>query len=100
MEEGKTRAIEVSNLTLAQLKEFAADAPIVAFQPPYNMLHARDRARRVPWCREHGVAVLVYWPLMKGLLAGKIAPTTYCPRATAGGSIACSTASSGGRTTI
>ena len=26
----------------------------------------------LPWCREHDVAVLVYWPLMKGLLAGKI----------------------------
>jgi aryl-alcohol dehydrogenase-like predicted oxidoreductase len=26
----------------------------------------------LPWCRRHGVAVLVYWPLMKGLLAGKL----------------------------
>jgi aryl-alcohol dehydrogenase-like predicted oxidoreductase len=26
----------------------------------------------LPWCRSHGVAVLVYWPLMKGLLAGKL----------------------------
>jgi aryl-alcohol dehydrogenase-like predicted oxidoreductase len=26
----------------------------------------------VPWCRRHGVSLMVYWPLMKGLLAGTI----------------------------
>jgi aryl-alcohol dehydrogenase-like predicted oxidoreductase len=27
--------------------------------------------RTLPWCRANGVAVTIYWPLMKGLLAGK-----------------------------
>ena len=26
----------------------------------------------LPWCRERGIAVCVYWPLLKGLLAGKL----------------------------
>jgi aryl-alcohol dehydrogenase-like predicted oxidoreductase len=26
----------------------------------------------LPWCIEHNVAVVPYWPLMKGLLAGKL----------------------------
>jgi aryl-alcohol dehydrogenase-like predicted oxidoreductase len=26
----------------------------------------------LPWCREHGIAVCVYWPLLKGLLAGRL----------------------------
>jgi aryl-alcohol dehydrogenase-like predicted oxidoreductase len=45
---------------------------LAAFQPPYNMLMRQIEADTLPWCRQRGVAVLVYWPLMKGLLAGKI----------------------------
>ena len=36
------------------------------------MLQRQIEADTLPWCREHGVAVLVYWPLLKGLLAGKM----------------------------
>jgi aryl-alcohol dehydrogenase-like predicted oxidoreductase len=72
MDEGKTRSVGVSNVSLAQLEEFAAACPTAAYQPPYNMLQRQIEADTLPWCREHGVAVLVYWPLMKGLLAGKL----------------------------
>lgn len=72
LDEGKTRSAGASNLTLAQLKEFAAECPLAAFQPPYNMLQRHIEADILPWCREHGVAVLVYWALLKGLLAGKL----------------------------
>ena len=73
MDEGKARSVGVSNVTLAQLGEFAAQCPLAAYQPPYNMLQRQIEADTLPWCREHNVAVMVYWPLMKGLLAGKIA---------------------------
>ncbi len=73
MDEGKTRSVGVSNVTLAQLEEFAAECPLAAFQPPYNMLQRQIEADTLPWCRRRGVAVLVYWPLLKGLLAGKLA---------------------------
>lgn len=78
---GKVRAAGVSNVTLAQMQEFAAVCPLTAFQPPYNMLQREIEADTLPWCIEHGVAVCVYWPLMKGLLAGRISrdhtfPTT------------------------
>lgn len=72
MDEGKTRSVGTSNLTLAQLEQFSAECRTAAFQPPYNMLMRQIEADVLPWCREHGVAVLVYWPLLKGLLAGKI----------------------------
>jgi aryl-alcohol dehydrogenase-like predicted oxidoreductase len=72
LEEGKTRAVGVSNVTLAQLVEFAAACPLSAFQPPYNMLQRHIEADILPWCIEHHVAVLVYWPLAKGLLAGRL----------------------------
>ena len=70
--EGKTRAVGVSNVTVSQLEEFAAVCPIAAYQPPYNMLQRGIEADTLPWCREHNVSVLVYWPLLKGLLAGKL----------------------------
>jgi aryl-alcohol dehydrogenase-like predicted oxidoreductase len=72
MEEGKTRSVGASNLSLAQLEQFAAVCPLAAFQPPYNMLQRQIEADTLPWCRSRGVAVLVYWPLMKGLLAGNL----------------------------
>ena len=70
LEEGKARAIGVSNVNVAQLEEFAAECPLSAYQPVYNMLQRGIEADTLPWCREHGVSVLVYWPLLKGLLAG------------------------------
>jgi aryl-alcohol dehydrogenase-like predicted oxidoreductase len=73
--EGKTRAVGASNMTLSEIEAFAAECPLSAFQPPYNMFLRAIEADTLPWCREHGVAVLAYWPLMKGLLAGKIART-------------------------
>ncbi|MCE9547833.1 MAG: aldo/keto reductase [Planctomycetia bacterium] len=73
MNEGKTRSVGVSNFSLAQLIEFHAHCPITAFQPNYNMIQRQIEADSLPWCRENHVAVAVYWPLMKGLLAGKLA---------------------------
>ena len=73
-DEGKVLSLGVSNVNLAQLEQFNAECPIAAFQPPYNMLQRDIESDTLPWCREHGVSVLVYWPLMKGLFAGKIRP--------------------------
>jgi aryl-alcohol dehydrogenase-like predicted oxidoreductase len=72
LDEGKIRAVGVSNVDLAQLCDFAAACPLAALQPPYNLITRQIEADALPWCREHGVAVIAYWPLMKGLLAGKI----------------------------
>jgi aryl-alcohol dehydrogenase-like predicted oxidoreductase len=72
MEEGKTLSIGVSNFTVEQMEEFHAVCPITATQMPYNMLQRDIEKRTIPWCRERNVAVMIYWPLMKGLLAGKL----------------------------
>lgn len=70
--EGLTRALGISNVGLDQLRQAAAAAPLAAVQLPYNMLQREIEAEIVPWCRSHGVAVIAYWPLMKGLLAGSM----------------------------
>ena len=78
---GKARAVGASNVSLEQLKRFAAACPLSACQMHYNMLQREIEAEILPWCRDQGVAMFVYWPLMKGLLAGGMArdlvfPTT------------------------
>jgi len=72
MEAGKTRSVGVSNFTVEQLDEFEAVCPITAVQMPYNILQRGIEQRTIPWCRERNVAVMIYWPLMKGILAGKM----------------------------
>lgn len=74
IDEGKVLAAGASNVDVPQLEEFARECPLAAYQPPYNMLQRQIEADTLPWCRERGVAVLVYWPFLKGLLAGKMRP--------------------------
>jgi aryl-alcohol dehydrogenase-like predicted oxidoreductase len=69
---GKIRAAGASNCTTAQLAEFHAVCPLSAFQPHYNMLQREIESSQLPWCVANGVSAMVYWPLMKGLLAGKL----------------------------
>ncbi|MBN2023816.1 MAG: aldo/keto reductase [Pirellulales bacterium] len=79
MAEGKTRAVGASNVDVPQLEAFAAQCPLAAYQPVYNMLQRGIEADALPWCAAHGVAVLVYWPLLKGLLAGGLRRDTVLP---------------------
>lgn len=71
-EAGKIRAVGVSNFNIDQLREFHAVCPIDAIQPYYNMLQRDIETEILPWCAEQGVSSMVYWPLLKGLLAGKL----------------------------
>jgi aryl-alcohol dehydrogenase-like predicted oxidoreductase len=73
MQEGKTCSVGASNCTIEQLEAFTAVCPLAAVQMPYNMLQRDIEQRTIPWCRERNIAVMVYWPLMKGLLAGRLA---------------------------
>ena len=72
IESGKIRAVGVSNLDLTQIKAFNAVCPISAIQPPFNMLQQEICSEITPWCLANEVSIINYWPLMKGLLAGKI----------------------------
>jgi len=73
LQEGKILSVGVSNFEKsAQYEEFHAVCQISADQPPYNMLQRGIESETLPWCVAHGVSVIVYWPLMKGLFAGKI----------------------------
>lgn len=69
--EGKTQAVGVSNLSVAQMETFAAECPFVACQVRYNWFQREIEADVLPWCRAHNVGVVAYEPLAMGLLTGK-----------------------------
>lgn len=69
---GKVRTAGASNLSVSQLQEFHEVCPLTAVQPHFNMLQREIEDDIAPWCRENNVSLCVYWPLMKGLLAGKL----------------------------
>jgi len=69
---GKIRYAGVSNCTVQQLEEFISVCPIVAVQPRYNLLQRGIESTLIPWCQQRNIGVIHYWPLMKGLLGGKI----------------------------
>lgn len=75
IEAGKVRSAGASNCQLEQLQAFDRVCPLTAVQLPYNMLQRGIERRTIPWCLERGIAIAVYWPLMKGLLAGGLPRT-------------------------
>ena len=71
-QQGKIRAIGVSNYSLEQMNLFQQAAPLHTAQPPYNLFE-RDVERDVlPYCRTHGISTLTYGSLCRGLLSGKM----------------------------
>jgi aryl-alcohol dehydrogenase-like predicted oxidoreductase len=71
-QEGKIRAIGVSNFSISQMEKFKSAAPISTIQPPYN-LYERDIEKEIlPYAKQHGVTVLAYGALCRGLLSGKM----------------------------
>ncbi len=67
---GKVRWIGVSNFTVEHLERARAIAPIASLQPPYSMLNRAVEDEILPYCRTHGIGVIVYSPMQSGLLAG------------------------------
>lgn len=70
--QGKVLSAGLSNASTELLARFHAVCPLTAYQPHFNMLQREIEESQLPWCVEHGVAAVVYWPLMKGLLAGHL----------------------------
>ena len=76
VDEGKTRYVGVSNYRIAELSEMQRHRRPDTLQPPYHMLRREIEDEVLPYCREHGIGVLVYSPLASGLLSGKFDPDT------------------------
>lgn len=72
-EQGKIRAIGVSNFSSAQLAEAASYGRIDSLQPPYSLFWRQVEQDALPYCIEHNISILAYSPLAQGLLTGKFA---------------------------
>ena len=70
-DQGKIRAIGVSNFSRDQLQEAMAYGAIESLQPPYSLFWRHVEADARPLCTDQGLSVLAYSPMAQGLLTGK-----------------------------
>lgn len=68
--EGKVRWIGVSNFSYEELQIAQLTAPITSLQPPYSLIRRDAEKEVLPFCRDHGVGVIVYSPMGAGMLTG------------------------------
>lgn len=76
VQQGKVRAVGVSNFSLDQLKEFHELRPIDVVQYYLNMFDRRTEPEIFPYCRQQGIGVMVSAPLGVGMLTGTFTPDT------------------------
>lgn len=73
-EQGKIRAIGVSNFSRTQLEEASQYGRIDSLQPPYSLFWRWVEKEATPYCVENKISILAYSPLAQGLLTGKFEP--------------------------
>jgi len=71
-EQGKIRAIGVSNFSVLQMERFRQVSPLHVLQPPYNLFERGIEADLLPYCRKNDIATLGYGALCRGLLSGRM----------------------------
>ena len=71
-QEGKVRFIGVSNFNVEQMRRVAAIAPIDTLQPPYSLIKRDIEQEILPFAERQRIGVIVYSPMMSGLLTGKM----------------------------
>ena len=70
--EGKVRYIGVSNFNVEQMQRVERIAPIDTLQPPYSLIHRDIEKDVLRYCEQQKIGVIVYSPMMSGLLTGAI----------------------------
>ena len=70
-EEGKIRAIGVSNFSLEQLKEANQNGYVDIVEERYSLIHRELEEELFPYLKEKRISFVPYFPLASGLLTGK-----------------------------
>jgi aryl-alcohol dehydrogenase-like predicted oxidoreductase len=76
VQRGKARFVGVSNFTVVQMQTCMQARRIDVVQVGYNLFDRRMEQEVLPYCAEHGIAVMGYGSLAHGLLTGGFAPDT------------------------
>src|SRR5579872_428990 len=64
-EQGKIRAIGVSNFSVAEMERFRQVAPLHVLQPPYNLFERAIEADVLPYSRANNIVTLGYGALCR-----------------------------------
>jgi aryl-alcohol dehydrogenase-like predicted oxidoreductase len=75
-EQGKIRAVGVSNFSVAQMERFRQVSPLHVLQSPYNLFERDIEAKILPYCQTNNIVTLGYGALCRGLLSGRMRPDT------------------------
>ena len=67
-EEGKVRAIAVSNYDVSLLRKIEALKHVDSLQPLFSLISRDEAAAEIPWCNAHRTGVIVYSPMQNGIL--------------------------------
>jgi aryl-alcohol dehydrogenase-like predicted oxidoreductase len=76
---GKIRYVGVSNFDVPLLRRCLSVRHVDSIQPVYHLFERDIEADLIPFCQEHGIGILAYSPLAKGLLTGKYRIDTVFP---------------------
>jgi len=72
LDQGKIRAIGVSNFTVEMHLQCLKRGPVHSSQPRYNMLDRKIEKDVLPFCRKRKIGVVAYSPIEQGILTGKV----------------------------
>lgn len=73
-QQGKIRAIGVSNFSRGQIEEASLYGQIDSLQPPYSLFWRWVEKETMPYCVDKNISILAYSSLAQGLLTGKFGP--------------------------
>ncbi len=68
VDEGKVRAIGVSNFDVALLERCETVRHVDSLQPPFSLIRQGAGVDLIPWAAAHGTGVIVYSPMGSGIL--------------------------------
>ncbi|WP_288527920.1 aldo/keto reductase [uncultured Secundilactobacillus sp.] len=78
-EQGKIRAIGVSNFSVDQVKSANADGYLDVVEDEFSLLHQDHGADLLPYLKDHQISFVPYFPLASGLLTGKYDQNVHFP---------------------
>ena len=67
-DEGKVRAIGVSNFNVSLLERCEPIRHVDSLQPPFSIISRGTASDLLPWAAAHGTGVIVYSPMASGIL--------------------------------